>query len=271
MSRYKIRNHSKVEFIYDDVYMSKIEQQLIRKKLVLEPNAFYAFIDETGHEELSLTHKLFAFSGFCFNHLVDQESFEKEWRKLKTNLLKTPADKPFHAKDHLRKFKRKDNLLFPVINMLDSYNIKYIFSCVLDNVVMDKADYPKRTRIVSSMSENLTYCASSLLNSRADYDEWYFEHSKRLSPLMIISGFTPKYKNSAMNRSVFFLEKSLMCPFMEAADFISYVVGQSVLSSHLGLKSPFNNLFGETFGNSSKALLVVSNMIMGPFTMKSPC
>ena len=264
-----VKRSETYEIIYDQEHTRSVERQATVEKIQIKEGNFYGFFDETGHEKLSPGHDLFAISGFCFANSINQKYFEKGWADLRKNIFKVPLNNAYHSAKHLRKLQNKDDIIKHVTDFLVGFDIKFVSSCVLNDTFINAAGSDKETVILESILASLSLNCSLALDISVERDEWYFEHSDRLSWLIMMSERGPRYGRSAQNGGSYFIRKSSRIPFIEVADFLSFIVRCHVHGIYRRKISPFASAFETTFANPDRGRFGFLELISGWITVKS--
>lgn len=248
----------------DEGYMARVESEKTLTSVTVEPGRFYGFFDETGDEKLVPGNDLFAFSGICIIDGIDREGFEETWEDLKLKVFKIPEGNEFHSVRHSKKLRRKDDKLLSIVNALSSFNIKYLSSCIMRKAIIDEESRDKDTQVVNALLGGLSSSSMYLSSTRVQSDAWYFEHSHRLAPFIMLSSRQPRYHLSSENQGTYFIKKSSRVPFMEVADFVTHVVNNHLSNLYINRRSHFEAAFEIIFRNGVNGVFEITEAILGP-------
>lgn len=232
-------------------------------KVALDPNCFYGFFDETGDEKITPEQDFFAFSGFGFVGDFGVDEFTAEWLKLRQDIFKVPEKKEYHSKNYVPKFRKTGHKLLPVTALLTKFLIQFMSYCVLNTTFVDCDVTEKNIKVVEGLLRGLSEQTATLFQNRVKHDEWYFEHSHRLNPIMMAC-WPPEYAHSQQRGKLHFVRKRSMIAMVEAADFVSYLVHHHIKSIYSGRPSPFHAAFAELFGNPSRGAFGYIYGMFGP-------
>ena len=220
MPRYKIRSGN-FDITYDDAYMTVVEEQSTVSYVDTQADCLYVFVDEMGDENLPRGEGFFGLNGCAFLGTIDKDGLNGGWLELRKKLFKVPDDKPFHATRHFSKLKAKDYKTLS--SFFVNYNVMYASS-----FIRTTAPVAQRADIVDAVLGQLEDCVNSLFSAQVRRDEWYFEHSYRLSPKLMMSIRNPSYYRAAQHGGISFIQKSSLIPAVELADLVSFIVGDAL-------------------------------------------
>jgi hypothetical protein len=241
-----------LEIQYDEDYMRHVEEQWTVEEIQINPEWLYFFGDESGHEKLGPGHKVFAI-GFCFFLGELYERVRNSWSELRKDVFKVPEENHFHAKKHFPKV--KGAALAKLIAFLSSESIYFVGAYIKPTAFIYDNE-----RIIGSILESVNLSANQMVGStmgKVERDEWYFEHSHRLNPKLMMGG-TPLIRVSKSNGGIQFVRKSSLIAPMEIADLVSHVIGAVAARGPRNPTSPYIDVMQTLFSKPEKGICMES-------------
>lgn len=239
MPRFNIRSRNIIA-TYDEAYMEEVERQSIVEGVETKPDYLYVFLDEMGNETLPPNDTLFGIGGCAFVGTADIDGLNDEWRELRKSIFKVPEANCFHSNRHFKKLKSREHRV--LADFFQRADLRYFASYIRTG-----AHVSWEEDILNSVVNSLSWNVSNLINVNVNRVEWYFEHSRRLSPKLMLGVRQPRYARASENGGVSFILKSAMVPAIEIADLVCYIVGSSERKKGRD-KLPFLELMTVLFG-----------------------
>lgn len=194
----------------DETHMENMEQLFTVSKVDIVSDRFYAFLDETGDENIIGDHKMFAYSGICFTGDFDTQQFYSEWSYIKKSLFKVKDNSEFHTTRHLRRSNNKASVILEVSTAIKKFPLFFVSAAVLESTIVDGTKTDKDRSIVESLLGGISHQATSLIDRSVDLDEWYIEDSYRVNPI-VMTCMQPEYYRSRSRGAVRFIKSDHAC------------------------------------------------------------
>ena len=82
--------------------LPKIINEWTVRRCIFKVNDLLVFLDETGNPKLNHRHRVFGIGGCAMFGNEYAGSVRDDWWRIKRDIFGLPADRPFHACEHLR-------------------------------------------------------------------------------------------------------------------------------------------------------------------------
>lgn len=247
--------------IPDQEYFVAVMADMTVEHVDVQDGWFYAFLDEFGDESLPVKGlDIFALGGCCFIGKDKQKSFCRDWAELRREVFRLPESIGYHSKNHLRKV--KESGIAKIVDFIKrNSEVKYVSSVCSKDAPISTSSEEKYSAVIRSATRTLSDSASSLFNVQVPRDEWYFEHSIRMTPRMIMESDGPSYLHSAQNGGIYFLKNSHDAA-IELADLVNHVVGKHITYSFRKKHSFYESIFNAMFGDPTQGQIMQTLALM---------
>lgn len=245
-----VRRNGKITISFEENNLKRAEAEATLSAFEKRPEILYGVFDEFGDEGLPRKGiELFTLSGCCFIGTENLQEFNTNWSILKKDVFKIKPGIGYHSKIHFKKLREND--LEKVLAFVNNSDMKYISSAIRRDAIVDENYFDKYDFVIGNALKTISRGANTLFQEPVIRDEWYFEHSTRLSPRMIICLDQPSHSFSEKNGGIYFLKNSFE-PSLEVADMVNYVVGKYIISKIKGGKPKYEEIFNAMFSDPQK-------------------
>lgn len=210
---YPKEQKEKIIAIFEAIYLPDISD-----------NSIYCFIDETGNEDIVFSPKFFALGGLCVTRAEYNSRIKPEWKLIKSDVFKVPANKPFRAKKHLAKLEKRPTDVARLINWIHRRRRRFIGSCIPPTALVSP-----NARTLRSCLDGLNAALDNSIHGKSTDCTWIFETSARLSFKTINDAVDVLHRPQKRRKHDFyFMQKLNFEPGLEIADLVSYVINHYI-------------------------------------------